>query len=130
MFVSPVRQLPSYYNGNVARMIEAYSEYSDSSKRALKHKYDGINRLVNVREVGESSDLETFQHDENSNISVYVRSSLQHDYSYYDSTNRLKRVSNWSGQTDTNYLYDANGNMTQDSSKAITLDYDYRNMLT
>lgn len=124
----------SYYNGNVAGMTEAYSEMSGSSDRTLGYGYDGINRLRQAApEINDTlvCCLDLCAYDPNSNLTYHSHAATpDNGYVYGWGTNRLDYIDGMPGHSQHNYAYDGNGNMISDDSKSITLQYDYRNMLT
>jgi hypothetical protein len=83
--------------------------------------------------------LTDYEYDANGNITNLQRNmdnTLIDDlsYSYYSNGNRLKSVTDASGNTagcapnSGLYLYDANANMTYDPSKKIAVSYNHLNL--
>ena len=77
-------------------------------------------------------------YDANGNLDYMIRYNENNlaanmDYLYTSGTNKLHQVSGLNGQGANNYVYDANGNMTNDMVKlgsGSTITYDHRNLPT
>ncbi len=144
------------YNGNISETF--WKTNSDNVLRKYGYRYDNLNRLsgayyqkpLSVESITNSYD-EYVNYDKNGNITGLKRTgNLDHpnfiiyidDLSYTYNGNRLMRVNdatnnpegfkdNGYGNTYNDYVYDANGNMTQDANKKITnIVYNHLNLPT
>jgi RHS repeat-associated protein len=151
------------YNGNISSssVYQKKFDYANSPGGPLifyNYKYDQLNRLTaqdtyngfsrdqnkwdNMNPMGESA-KERVAYDANGNIQKYLRKSIEGgvmdslNYHYYDSTNRLKfitdnvpangydggpdhLITDIDGQADSNYVYDSIGNLIADKAENIT----------
>jgi len=131
------------FNGNISQML--WNSKTDKA-RAYGFDYDPLNRLKGTRYgdgPGSNNNQNHFrtdyEYDANGNITQLQRNMDNTlidklSYSYYSNGNRLKSVTDASGNTagyapnTGQYLYDANANMTYDPSKKITVSYNPLNL--
>nr|WP_308130942.1 hypothetical protein [uncultured Flavobacterium sp.] len=149
---TPIAAQP-LFNGNIAET--GWRTSSDDKTRRYAYTYDAINRLTNAAYIKEDqmtgSYNESLQYDLMGNIIGLQRNGgLDSDSGayiqiddlsyYYDSKNRLESVEDFStdpqgfrdGSDDPlEFLYDDDGNMTQDLNKGITsITYNHLNLPT
>jgi len=103
-----------------------------------------MNRLVNVDDSEIDLFDETFAYDPQGRMTAQRRGANVNlasggDYDYYANTNKLRKVSAGMSDSvdaerlmnaDSNFVYDADGNMTGDKSKKMTVTYDWRGLPT
>ncbi|WP_299610451.1 DUF6443 domain-containing protein [uncultured Aquimarina sp.] len=146
--------IPKLYNGNIAQTI--WKTANDNIKRSYGYEYDPLNRIKesyfryneNLTDASlRSYDVRNIDYDKNGNISSLIRynemgtNDIMDNLSYeYDSGNKLSKVTDSGNSTigfidgtNTNddYVYDLNGNMTIDRNKGITgISYNHLNLPT
>ena len=131
------------YNGNISRMAHHlvhgngnYGEFRD-----VQYTYDELNRLIKVDDSKQDVFDEIFAYDAQGRITAQRRgnrvdSARGGEYGYYEGKNRLKSVAGNIGGTadtrkmdvDSNFVYDSEGNLTEDKSKGLKILYDWRGM--
>ncbi|GET22019.1 DUF6443 domain-containing protein [Prolixibacter denitrificans] len=122
------------YNGNISG---AMWRLSGNSKKGYGFTYDGLNRLT-IADYGTYSgswantsayDLSSVGYDKNGNITSLTRKnsggSNRESLGYTYAGNRLSSISGtYNGISDNgNFGYDANGNMTSDGLRGLTVTY-------
>jgi len=145
---------PSLYNGNISQTI--WKTANDNIKRAYTYSYDALNRITKgMRSTGnnlmteDSYSVWGIAYDKNGNIGRISRngrptgtSSQLIDELYYEySNNKLLKVRDASTSiykaagfkdgtnTNNDYVYDVNGNMTEDRNKGISdITYNHLNL--
>ncbi|MBW1298398.1 RHS repeat domain-containing protein, partial [Aquimarina litoralis] len=146
--------IPKLYNGNIAETI--WKTANDNTKRAYGYEYDPLNRIkdsyfrYNESLTGaslRSYDVRNINYDKNGNITSLTRynemgtSNIMDNLSYqYGSGNKLSKVTDNGNDhvgfldgtnTNSDYAYDVNGNMTIDRNKGITgITYNHLNLPT
>ncbi|MGB0254727.1 MAG: DUF6443 domain-containing protein, partial [Flavobacteriaceae bacterium] len=135
----------SLYNGNIQRT--EWATANDGIKRRYYYWYDGLNRLGSATYYAPGKRWGSYRtwynYDRNGNIKRLYRSSDERitiDYlNYAYSGNQLLSVTDTSKNsegfadgtnTDFDYIYDNNGNLTQDKNKGITMQYNHLNLPT
>ncbi|MEL6252632.1 MAG: DUF6443 domain-containing protein, partial [Bacteroidota bacterium] len=146
------------FNGNIAGM--SWKTALDNEKHSYSFSYDKVNRLKTANYgVGGSYTINqgrydvSLDYDRNGNISKLLREGKDSNSSFgtmdslsyfykSDNGNRLARVKDNAGSTagveqffDGNtsgddYIYDANGNVTEDKNKGISIAYNHLNKPT
>jgi RHS repeat-associated protein len=109
--------------------------------RNVAYTYDQLNRLTKTDDFDQDYFDESFAYDAQGRIAAQRRynwmdSSNGGEYTYYDSTNRLKSVAENMGGTgnyrimsaNDNFAYDRDGNLVEDKSKQMKIAYDWRGM--
>jgi hypothetical protein len=141
---NPLGQATSLYNGNIAETQWITS--TDNSKRHYGYQYDNLNRLLNAnyKRIDNTNEddayNESLNYDKNGNITHLDRWSkvqegyinqidnLDYTYNSTNPSNRLMKVSDDTSSplgfknginTNDDYEYDLNGNMTKDRNKNI-----------
>ncbi len=139
------------FNGNISQ-ARWQTENVDNSKKSYNYYYDALNRITSALDNTRRYDLGLVTYDKNGNILTLKRTgatnspatnfySNMDDLVYtYDSGNKLRKVKDngyfvWGfrdgSNTDDDYTYDANGNMTVDKNKGITyINYNHLNLPT
>lgn len=129
------------YNGNISRMAHEMA-VDGGSPRTSDYVYDFMNRLTDVDDKEQDEFDEYFAYDAQGRITAQRRGANVNnksggEYVYYSGTNKLKSVANGMGGTTAdkrdmsasdNFEYDAEGNMTKDYSKDMSIAYDWRGM--
>ncbi|MDQ0638329.1 RHS repeat-associated protein [Pedobacter sp. W3I1] len=106
------------FNGNISGQ-----DYTNGASNAFSYTYDKLNRLTNA--VAGNNLGEAIAYDVMGNISSLTRDGFgTNSYTGYDG-NRLTAIS---GFINSSYAYDANGNLTNDSQKNISLSYNFLNL--
>jgi RHS repeat-associated protein len=106
------------FNGNISGQ-----SYTNGASNAFSYTYDKLNRLTNA--VAGNNLGEAIGYDVMGNIGSLTRDGFgTNNYTGYYG-NRLTAIS---GFTNSTYAYDANGNLTNDSQKNITLGYNFLNL--
>src|SRR5574344_1954567 len=133
------------YNGNVSRMAHslAHGNSAYGQERDVSYAYDLMNRLTNVDDADIDGFDETFAYDPQGRITAQRRgadaaNAAGGEYDYYAQSDRLEKVSAGMGGTadsrgmgaDSNFVYDADGNMIRDRSKNLSVTYDFRGLPT
>ena len=133
------------YNGNIQNTY--WKTANDGIKRRYYYYYDGLNRLNSATHYAPGSYWGSYRtwytYDRNGNIKRLNRRGAQNvgiDYlTYAYNGNQLLAVTDSykhsEGFDDGNtngfdYIYDANGNLTQDKNKGITMQYNHLNLPT
>ncbi|HRJ98773.1 MAG TPA: RHS repeat-associated core domain-containing protein [Ignavibacteria bacterium] len=128
-----------FKNGNVKsqQLSGSYNDmFSNASDLYQNYKYDKSNRLLetenNNQQYKDHYKIEN-KYDKDGNILELKRYDGtgaimdNFDYDYYSGTNRLQRVTG----SQTQYTYDANGNMiTDELNQNRDIKYDHRNLIT
>ncbi|WP_313386583.1 DUF6443 domain-containing protein [Chishuiella sp.] len=151
--------LNKYYNGNIAETI--WKTNSNNDVKTYTYDYDGLNRLMNANFINitkNKSNIYSYDHtydekikgyDHNGNILGIDRNGDKDDklnpiddltYGYKANSNKLLSVTDAlaekkgfddGNKTGDDYAYDANGNLTKDLNKGISLiKYNYLNLPT
>ncbi|WP_323028415.1 polymorphic toxin type 23 domain-containing protein [Gelidibacter japonicus] len=142
------------YNGNISQMV--WKSAHNNTKKSYYYDYDGLNRFKKGR-YGEGTSLTTnwqkFEvdvtgYDHNGNITGLTRrggssgSTIDNLTYYYDSGNgnqlmKINEAANGSegfvngANGGDDYVYDDNGNLTQDLNKTISLiEYNHLDLVT
>ncbi|WAC14694.1 DUF6443 domain-containing protein [Dyadobacter pollutisoli] len=129
------RNSANYSNGSVDSLAwRGKDEIAFSA--GLKFTYDGASRLAGSTGIFGNTNIESgITYDKNGNITTLARSGVAVDnltYTYLG--NRLSAVGDASGNNtgvksgNSNYLYDADGNMLTDGNRGATLTYNYLNL--
>ncbi|MEH3111711.1 DUF6443 domain-containing protein [Pedobacter terrae] len=106
------------FNGNISGQ-----NYSNGTANTFSYTYDRLNRLTNAAAGNNLG--EAISYDVMGNITSLRRDNFGiNNYNGYNG-NRLTSIG---GFTNSNYGYDANGNLTSDSQKNITLGYNFLNL--
>lgn len=107
------------FNGNISTQLWGTGL---SLAKTFTYSYDPLNRLRNAVSAGLGEEI---TYDEMGNIQRLTREGYgTNNYTGY-SGNKLTQIS---GFTNSNYSYDANGNLINDSQKDISLSYNYMNL--
>lgn len=157
LYYTPQNGMSGLYNGNISVQTVNYPN-EGTLVSGYKYTYDGLNRMTKAV-YGEGTQLstnanrysETFSYDRNGNVTRHANQGLKQANTYaalqdltltYDG-NRLKKAQNGvatstayghqffvdGANTAVEYVYDANGNMTQDHNKGIAfVKYNYLNL--
>jgi RHS repeat-associated protein len=106
------------YNGNIANQLWGKGSLTNT----FTYGYDRLNRLTTAA----SPNLgESVAYDVMGNITSITREGYgTNNYNGY-AGNQLTQIT---GFTNSSYVYDANGNLKNDSQKGITIDYNYLNL--
>jgi RHS repeat-associated protein len=141
------------YNGNISQTSWnslSVNNTSNPVSNQYTYSYDALNRITQAVDNTGNYNLNFVGYDKNGNIKFLERNGainsdatsfgMMDDLQYvYDSGNKLKRVTDIENptygfidvNTDTDYTYDANGNMISDSNKRITnISYNHLNLPT
>src|SRR5574344_55428 len=134
------------YAGNISRMVHslAHGNTHYSETRDVVYAYDLMNRLVNVDDSEINVFDEVFAYDAQGRIvsqrrGANVTATSGGEYADYAQSNKLEKVSVGMSDSvdderlmnaDSNCVYDADGNMTGDRSKKMSVSYDYRGLPT
>ncbi|MGQ2108040.1 DUF6443 domain-containing protein [Ornithobacterium rhinotracheale] len=142
---TPIKPL---YNGNISKQEW---KFEGSSINAYNYYYDALNRLMNAKFFEQGTATRKFQeklkYDNNNNITAIKRwnqnanddenSSIDDlTFHFNKNSNQINYISDLSNnqegakpQSQNNYSYDANGNITKDVSKNIkNILYNYLNL--
>jgi len=137
------------FNGNISQSLWQ-TQNTDNSTRQYTYAYDALDRITSAIDNTGNYDVSNIKYDKNGNIKTLNRSGWQNSNTYanmddlvynYVGNSLLSLNDNGNknyGFIDRNdpaaindYLYDANGNLTQDYNKGITnVNYSYRNLPT
>ena len=154
--VEGLYDVPELYNGNISQTI--WRTANDDTKRSYSYQYDALNRITSANSLkgstlmgGDAYGIWGIAYDKNGNIGRITRNGRPGggaiktiDELYYTySNNKLEKVreaittiyknEGFSDGTNTNndYIYDVNGNMTVDRNKGITnITYNHLNLPT
>jgi len=118
----------SYAHDATGNITQEYSVdlFGDITDTLRTYDYDDLYRLTSAQ-LEDYNKLVSYAYDQNGNRTMKAVNSDTVSYFYNSNTDRLNHTT---GQANNNYLYDSKGSMTQDSSKSMTIYYDYRNMPT
>ncbi len=133
------------YNGNIQNTY--WKTANDGIKRRYYYYYDGLNRLNSATHYAPGSYWGSYRtwytYDRNGNIKRLNRRGAQNvgidNLTYAYNGNQLLavtdnlRIKDGFNDGNTNgfdYIYDANGNLTQDKNKGITMRYNHLNLPT
>ena len=134
------------YNGNISRMIHhlAHGNGNYGEFRNVQYTYDELNRLTKVDDSRQDVFDEIFAYDAQGRIAMQRRGANTNssvtsggEYTYKNGTNKLISVANEMGGTSAsgrimsdpnNFVYDSEGNLTEDKSKDLKILYDWRGM--
>ncbi|MBB6238972.1 RHS repeat-associated protein, partial [Pedobacter sp. AK013] len=106
------------FNGNISGQ-----SYTNGTANTFSYSYDRLNRLTNATAGNNLG--EAISYDIMGNIASLTRDGFStNSYTGYDG-NRLTAIN---GFINSSYGYDANGNLTSDSQKNITLGYNFLNL--
>ncbi|WP_106794770.1 DUF6443 domain-containing protein [Aquimarina sp. Aq78] len=143
----PQHGATALFNGNISET--AWKTANDNVERHYKYSYDALNRITDANyNTQDNSEQDWFRvfgitYDKNGNLKSLKRhkkGNVALDYlSYtYDAGNKLltveEQIDGASGfedgsNTNNDYIYDANGNMTIDQNKGITgITYNHLNL--
>ena len=142
------------YNGNISQVT--WRVRGDANKSSYGFQYDNLNRLTEAKyaqydDNGVYTNIDHYSvsnisYDLNGNIKTLNRMGFdgsgfsqidQMTYTYENNSNILKSVSDAAKdnygfkeehQGSTDYVYDDNGNMTEDKNKGITITYNHLNL--
>ncbi|WP_281987690.1 DUF6443 domain-containing protein [Aquimarina aggregata] len=138
------------YNGNIAKT--SWQTANDNVNRNYAYTYDALNRITSgiTNMPGQAYSLKSVTYDKMGNIGyLYRRGSEIHGsnssvdidnlhYNYYQDSNKLKSVTDTAppyggfvdgNTTEIDYVYDLNGNMTEDKNKGISnITYNHLNL--
>ncbi len=143
----PTNSTQALYNGNISQTF--WKTANDGIKRRYDYAYDALNRITAGVHISGKYNLTNVKYDKNGNILNLTRTGWQNGVSYanmdrltyqYDAGNQLTKVIDTGNDqygfidgTNTNedYVYDINGNMTVDRNKGITnITYNHLNLPT
>lgn len=115
------------FNGNPDTIL---NEHSQQTRLSEIVSYDRIDRIAHWHQkeaIGTSMDLD-FAYDRAGNIVTRKKSDgpSQYWYSYYEGTNRLKRIGVGAPDALTDYTWDANGNLK--NAPNLRYHWEYRNL--
>ena len=133
----------SLYNGNIQRTY--WNTANDNIKRNYRYNYDGLNRLTYATYYAPGSYWGAYRtsytYDRNGNIKRLSRTNGERigidNLTYAYDGNQLQAVTdsyrNSEGFNDGNttgfdYIYDTNGNLTQDKNKGVEMQYNHLNL--
>ncbi|WP_075340753.1 DUF6443 domain-containing protein [Tenacibaculum agarivorans] len=141
------------FNGNISETH--WKTANDNQLRNYKYSYDALNRITTAKSNEGNFDVRQVDYDKNGNIKSLIRIGYmeldepyrERDYDWmdwlnyeYDTGNKLLKVTDTAGKksgfkdgsnTDDDYEYDANGNMTIDKNKGIEgISYNHLNLPT
>ncbi|WP_164914066.1 DUF6443 domain-containing protein [Aquimarina sediminis] len=137
----------SLYNGNISETL--WKTANDNVKRAYGYQYDALNRITNGNSSDGNYNLSNVTYDKVGNILTLNRKGhldtnaatfgTMDILSYtYDSGNKLLKVTDTANKTfgfkdgintNNDFSYDVNGNMTLDQNKGITeITYNHLNL--
>ena len=138
------------YNGNISE-TEWRTANTDSSLKWYRYGYDPLNRITGATDNTGNYNVSNIGYDKNGNIQSLTRNGWQDSSNFtnmdvldydYDGGNKLTKVTDggngahgFKDGTNTNddFEYDENGNMTMDLNKGIQTDgisYNYLNLPT
>jgi len=138
------------YNGNISRMAHHLAHGNDnySEFRDVQYTYDELNRLTKVKDAKLPMFDEMFEYDAQGRITAQHRAKLLNgefrlganpgggEYVYNTGSNKLLSVTDGIGgsadkrkmSSPNNFVYDSEGNLTEDKSKGLKILYDWRGM--
>ncbi|RZJ91406.1 MAG: hypothetical protein EOO20_05110 [Chryseobacterium sp.] len=106
------------WNGNISRQ-----QFTNGTSNTFEYRYDKLNRLLQASAADNLG--ESISYDLMGNIKSLSRDNFGTNTYHTYSGNKLKGIS---GFTNSNYDYDANGNLITDSQKNIALAYNSLNL--
>lgn len=130
-------------NGNISRMAHllAHGNAAYGESRSAIYFYDKLNRLIMLKDLVEYAFDEMFEYDAQGRIvsqrrAENIGNASGGEYAYESGSNRLKSVAAGMGGTAgsrdmsdaDNFVYDQDGNLVEDSSKSLTISYDWRDL--
>ncbi|NAS12392.1 DUF6443 domain-containing protein [Poritiphilus flavus] len=143
---------PALFNGNISQTFWSTSSTNNTANpvsERYSYVYDALNRITSAIDNTGNYNLGSVEYDKNGNITELQRYGVSGmvdnlSYSYLNSeiSNRLKSVGDATGDAEgfnngTNsgddYVYDPNGNLTQDLNKGIQtggISYNHLNLPT
>jgi len=118
-------------NGNIDYQDISCTYTGSGFEYAHSYGYDGMDRLTSVNKSSIAKTriqlIESFQYDNDGNITSKMNWRGTFQYNYNSGTNELASISG--NGTTYNFGYDYRGNMTNDLQRKNTnLDYNYRNL--
>ncbi|MBQ4819031.1 DUF6443 domain-containing protein [Aquimarina sp. MMG016] len=135
------------FNGNIAET--EWKTANDNQQRWYKYSYDPLNRIIKATDNNNRYSLTSVHYDKNGNITRLKRLGWQNSSSYlnmdnlvydYGTSNKLQKVTDSGNDnygfidcvnTNNDFVYDQNGNMTIDRNKGITgISYNHLNLPT
>ncbi|MBQ4820848.1 DUF6443 domain-containing protein [Aquimarina sp. MMG016] len=144
---NPTHGATALFNGNISET--EWKTVNDNQQRWYKYSYDALNRITDAVSNNRRYDLFDVSYDKNGNLLFLGRDGYQGNNLYsgmdglhyfYDTGNKLLQVADQGNpdygfidgtNTNDDYVYDANGNMTIDRNKGITgISYNYLNLPT
>ena len=112
--------------GGVTEIGEIYPDNALSSTYSLNYNEDNQLEQVSSYKLAGNSFTDRFVYDKLGNIDYLVRNGSTRDYTYNNSTNRLKSVKNLTTGRYGLITYDSRGNMASDGKYTYTFDDFYR----
>ncbi|MGY3793448.1 DUF6443 domain-containing protein [Aquimarina sp. 433] len=144
---TPTHGGTALYNGNIAEI--EWKSATDNVLRWYRYSYDHLNRLTRAVDNANRYSLSNVSYDKNGNLKTLKRHGWKNSSNYwdmdnlvysYDSGNKLSKVIDYGDDnygfkdgTNTNddYVYDVNGNITLDRNKGITsIQYNHLDLPT
>ncbi len=135
------------YDGNISEAF--WKTVNDQEKRSYTYNYDDLNRILSATSSNNNYSVSNIRYDKVGNILSLTRNGFQNGSSYanmdilnynYNTGNKLLSVTDTGNKaygfkdgdnTDNDYAYDINGNLTRDKNKGITnVIYDHFNAPT
>ncbi|WP_062061794.1 RHS repeat domain-containing protein [Aquimarina longa] len=142
---TPEHGATALFNGNISET--KWKTANDHTQRYYKYSYDALNRITSAISNDGNYDLSNVTYDKMGNIESLTRKGWQNSSDYtnldilgydYDQGNKLLKVTDTGNKTygfkdgaNTNedFEYDSNGNMTIDRNKGITgITYNHLNL--
>ncbi len=146
---NPLAGVTSLYNGNISAIFWKTANDNINRKRRYIYEYDALNRITKALHGTGNYDLNNMKYDKNGNILRLARNGWQNSSNYnamdnlfytYNEGNKLIKVTDTGNKsygfkdgtnTNNDYTYDANGNMTKDRNKGIDhIKYNHLNLPT
>ena len=133
-----------YFDGNIGK--QTWKSNLDGKERSYSYSYDGSSRILSGSYMGngaENYSLNSVTYDANGNITTLSRNGYKSDnsfglvdnlaYTYQANSNKIQAVTDNSGDIasfadatgTTDYGYSADGSLTSDANKGITIEYNY-----
>ncbi len=98
----------------------------DNTQQVTAYTYDDMGRLVDAeRNTGEDF---TYSYDILNRFNEKREDSIHTGYTYYDSTSRLKKTAEYTG--DHRFVYDRTGNMVLDIERGMHIRYNWRGLVS
>ncbi|UII76207.1 DUF6443 domain-containing protein [Flagellimonas sp. HMM57] len=139
------------YNGNISE-TEWRTANVDNGLKWYRYGYDALNRITNATNSSANYNLDLVEYDKNGNITKLERKGHTNAgattfgnmdrliYYYHTDSNQIRKVTDfWNDDqgfkdgtnTNNDFEYDANGNLTSDANKGITnIAYNHLNLPT